>query len=208
MPPPFASPFALQRLPVAVLSVLTVALAAATAVLAQGSLPPAPGQGQAAAQKAPQVAPRATQSAAPFAPRFASLKSDRVNVRRGPGPDHGIDWVYRRAGLPVEVIAESEIWRRVRDAEGGSGWVLGSLLSSRRTALVEPWEIKASVAPPQVPLKSDDRESAPDVAQLEAGVIVSVRTCDGRWCFVGIGDLRGYIEQRRLWGVYKGEMIR
>ena len=141
-------------------------------------------------------------------PRFASLKSDRVNVRRGPGQEHGIDWVFRRAGLPVEVIAEAEVWRRVRDSEGSSGWVLASLLSGRRTALVEPWEVKANAQPPLVALKAEGRESAGNVAQVEAGVIANVRSCDGRWCYVGIGDLSGYVEQRRLWGVYKGETVK
>ena len=72
-------------------------------------------------------------------PRFVSLKSDRVNVRKGPSTDQAIVWVFNRAGLPVEVIAESENWRRVRDSEGADGWVFHSLLSGRRTVLVEPW---------------------------------------------------------------------
>ena len=71
-------------------------------------------------------------------PRFASLKTDRVNLREGPSKDHATKWVYQRAGLPVEITAEFEIWRRVRDSEGVEGWVLHSLLSGRRTALVTP----------------------------------------------------------------------
>lgn len=162
-------------------------------VMAQSAVSPAPGVGAASGQAVP---------------RFASLKSDRVNVRRGPGQEHGIDWVYRRAGLPVEVIAETEIWRRVRDSDGASGWVLGSLLSGRRTALVDPWDLKGNSQPPQVPLRQDARDASAPVAQVEAGVIASIRTCDGRWCFVAIGDFKGYIEQRRLWGVYKGESLK
>src|SRR5208283_4296897 len=71
-------------------------------------------------------------------PRFASLKTDRVNLREGPSKDHATKWVYERAGLPVEITAEFEIWRRVRDSEGVDGWVLHSLLSGRRTGLVTP----------------------------------------------------------------------
>ena len=51
-------------------------------------------------------------------PRFVSLKSDRVNMRKGPGTDYPTAWVYRRAGLPLEVIKEFEGWRQVRDADG------------------------------------------------------------------------------------------
>ena len=72
-------------------------------------------------------------------PRYVSLKVDRVNMRAGPSKDHEIKWVYQRAGLPVEVTAEFETWRRIRDSSGVEGWVLANLISSRRTALVTPW---------------------------------------------------------------------
>lgn len=140
--------------------------------------------------------------------RFASLKSDRVNVRRGPGPEHAIEWVYRRAGLPVEVIATSDIWLRVRDSEGSTGWVLASLLSGRRTALIEPWEVKGGAARTQVPLMSTDSESAAALAHVEAGVLANVKSCDGRWCLVTVAGYSGYIQQHRVWGVYKGEVVR
>lgn len=71
-------------------------------------------------------------------PRFVSLKADRVNLREGPSRDHRTTWVFQRAGLPVEVTAEFDVWCRVRDLEGTEGWVLHSLLSGRRTALVAP----------------------------------------------------------------------
>ena len=88
-----------------------------------------------------QTAPAATAGKATGlpVPRYVSLKSDRVNLREGPSKDHRTSWVFQRAGLPVEIIAEFETWRRIRDSEGTEGWVLHSLLSGRRTALVTPW---------------------------------------------------------------------
>ena len=71
-------------------------------------------------------------------PRFVSLKADRVNVRTGPNRDQEVRWVYTRAGMPVEVTAEFENWRRIRDWEGAEGWVYHSLLSGKRTAVVVP----------------------------------------------------------------------
>lgn len=140
-------------------------------------------------------------------PRFVSLKSDRVHSRQGPGTDHKVLWVYRRAGLPVEVIREFEGWRQIRDSEGAEGWVLQSLVSGRRTALVMPWELKGGGSA-KIELSSDDKAGAAPVAILEAGVIANVRSCDGRWCNVSVGDYRGYIEQKKLWGAYPGEVIR
>src|SRR5437016_8457747 len=72
-------------------------------------------------------------------PRFVSLKADKVNLRAGPTREHDVTWVFTRAGLPVEITAESENWRRIRDSEGTEGWVYHSLLSSRRTVLGAPW---------------------------------------------------------------------
>ena len=72
-------------------------------------------------------------------PRYASLRFDKTNVREGPSKTHRTAWIFQRAGLPVEIIGEFDIWRRIRDSEGAEGWVLASLLSGRRAALVAPW---------------------------------------------------------------------
>ena len=141
-------------------------------------------------------------------PRFVSLKSDRVNMRKGPGTDYPTAWVYRRAGLPLEVIKEFEGWRQVRDADGASGWVLQTFLSGRRTALVLPWEVKPGTPTPKVALRDDNSERARPVAMVEAGVIANLATCDGRWCRVSIDKFRGYIEQKKLWGIYEGEVLK
>jgi SH3-like domain-containing protein len=142
-------------------------------------------------------------------PRFVSLKSDRVNLRQGPGTEYPTAWVFRRAGLPVEVIKEFDSWRQVRDAEGTTGWVLGSMLSGRRTAVILPWEVKAGQSQQTMAaLRDDDSERAGEVAQVEAGVLASIITCDGKWCRVSVGGFRGYIEQAKLWGAYKDEVIK
>lgn len=140
-------------------------------------------------------------------PRYVSLKSDRVNLRKGPGTEYPTAWVYRRAGLPVEVVEEYESWRKVRDAEGTTGWILSALLSGRRTALVLPWELKSDAARPQVALRTSDSERAQPVAMIEAGVIADVQSCDGAWCYVTIQSFRGYLEQKKLWGVYANEQL-
>src|ERR1035437_7199413 len=99
-------------------------------------------------------------------PRFVSLKSDRVNVRSGPNKDQEVRWVYTRAGMPVEVTAEFENWRRIRDWEGAEGWVYHSLLSGKRSAVVVP-----TLKDDLVPLyeSADARSSV--VARLQSGVL-------------------------------------
>lgn len=137
-------------------------------------------------------------------PRYVSLKSDRVNLREGPSKEHRTRWVYQRAGLPVEIVAEFEIWRRVRDADGADGWVLNSLLSGRRTALVAPW---SKVKDESFVLRAAADEGSTMVAQVQPNVIANVVSCANAWCKVSIGKVDGYLKQERLWGVYPNERV-
>ncbi|KAB1072106.1 SH3 domain-containing protein [Methylobacterium planeticum] len=144
-------------------------------------------------------------------PRYASLKTDRVNLREGPSKDHRTLWVFQRAGLPVEIVAEFETWRRIRDSEGTEGWVLHSLLSGRRTAIVIAPKGADKAAPISLRARAD--EGAEDEARLQAGVLGSVKSCTGSWCRLIValpgkrGDVDGYIRQDRLWGVYPNERV-
>jgi len=135
-------------------------------------------------------------------PRYVSLKTDRVNLREGPSKDHATIWVFQRAGLPVEITAEFETWRRVRDSEGAEGWVLHSLISGRRTALVAPGkkgETFKLFAKPSV--------SADLAATLQSGVIGNIKNCNGAWCLIDGDGFKGYIQQINLWGVYPDEKV-
>ena len=135
-------------------------------------------------------------------PRFVSLKPDRVNVRGGPTRDHEVTFVYTRAGLPVEITAESDNWRRIRDWEGSEGWVYHSLLSGRRTAVVMPKDKKELV-----PLYDRGDSSGVMVAQLQAGVLAVVKRCTGSWCRIVGAGFDGWAVQEQLWGVYPNEKV-
>src|SRR5262245_46639316 len=141
--------------------------------------------------------------------RYVSLKTDRVQVRQGPGDTYPVAWVFQRAGLPVEVLREVEVWRQVRDASGTVGWVHNNLLSGRRTVLVLPWEVKeGQTQAPLATLRDDDHERARAVVQVEAGTLASIISCENAWCRISIETHRGYIEQAKLWGTHPNEIIR
>jgi SH3-like domain-containing protein len=135
-------------------------------------------------------------------PRFVSLKADRVNVRGGPDKDHDVAWIYTRVGLPVEITAEFENWRRIRDSEGAEGWVYHSLLSGKRTATVQ-LKTKTDLAP--LYAKPDAKSGI--TAQLQFGVLGTVKHCTGTWCEITGDGFDGWIQQNDLWGVYPNEKI-
>ncbi len=139
---------------------------------------------------------RASQTVGPFTrlplPRFVSLRHDTTNVRRGPDESFRIDWVYRRAGLPLLVVDETQLWRRVRDHEGAGGWVHRVLLTGRRTLLVTD---------PVVELRLRPRPDAPVVARLERHVVGRLLTeQDDGWLRLSVDGYRGWARAGAFWG--------
>ena len=135
-------------------------------------------------------------------PRFVSLKADKVNMHIGPAKTYETKWLYQRAGLPVEITAEFENWRRIRDADGTEGWVYHSLLSGRRTGMViakNPDDLVSVY-------EKADVESAV-TAKLERGVVSTVKRCSADWCYVNGRGFEGWVQQIRLWGVYPNEKV-
>ncbi len=132
-------------------------------------------------------------------PRYSSLRADEVNLRTGPGVRYPVEWVIRRRNLPVEVVAEFETWRRIRDIEGTEGWVHQSMLSTRRTALVVG-EVRTLLARPD--------PQAPAVAKVEPGVVAALSECRDQWCRLDANGYRGWLPRNQFWGVYPGESLR
>lgn len=142
---------------------------------------PAPGRRQCGHLAAPDK-PTSTQrkgSGLPI-PRFASLRSDEVNVRTGPGSRYPIDWMFKRKAMPVEIVAEYG-WRKIRDWQGASGWVHQSLLTGKRSFIV---------AAKTASLHKTPAASAEVVAKL-GRVMGEVRSCAGDWCRVRVSGVSG-----------------
>ena len=131
-------------------------------------------------------------------PRFVSLASDAVNVRTGPGTRYPILWQYRRRGLPVLVVEEVDAWRRVRDHDGAEGWVHTSLLSGRRTVMVQGGVRDLYRSP---------RRDGRILLRLEPGVLGQLDDCPDTWCRVTIEaggrDQDGWLPRAELWGVFE-----
>jgi SH3-like domain-containing protein len=131
-------------------------------------------------------------------PRFASLRSDEVNVRTGPGTRYPVDWVFKRKAMPVEIVAEYENWRKIRDWQGASGWVHQSLLTGKRSFIVPSKPVSLHRTPAL---------SAEVVAKLDPEVTGEIESCSGDWCRVKVSGVSGWLERSDLWGVYKSEPI-
>lgn len=132
-------------------------------------------------------------------PRFVTLRSDEVNVRTGPGTRYPIQWVYRRAGMPVEVVEEYDLWRKIRDVEGTTGWVHKSLLDGRRNVMVKAKE-------PQL-VRVDPASEAKPILKAASMVVGRLIECTPDWCRMQVSGRKGWIEKQYLWGVYPQEVF-
>lgn len=131
-------------------------------------------------------------------PRFVSLRSGEVNLRTGPGVRYPVEWVFVRRDIPVEITAEFDTWRRIRDWEGAEGWVHQSMLSGRR-AIVVTGALRA--------LHKEPDALTPVIARAEPGVIGWLQRCRDDWCEVDIEGYRGWLKRTDFWGAYPGEAV-
>jgi SH3-like domain-containing protein len=128
------------------------------------------------------------------------LGKDEIFARTGPALQYPIRWVYKRRGLPIEIVREYDTWRQVRDMDGAVGWVHHAMLSGYRNAIILP---QAGVT-----LTSDPDPSSGPVVRLERGVVVNLDTCEPAWCRVRISGFKGWVPRAALWGIYPNEEIR
>ena len=131
-------------------------------------------------------------------PRFVSLKSSKVNMRVGPGREYPLDWVYIRKGLPLKVIAEFDVWRKVIDHEGGTGWVHSQLVSLKRQAIVTDAFIK---------LRRKPDLSTQAIAIAEKDVVMEIQFCEEKWCKLASEDVKGWAPRDSFWGIMEGETL-
>jgi len=131
-------------------------------------------------------------------PRFVSLRSGEVNLRTGPGTIYPVGWVFVRRGLPVQIISEFDVWRRIRDWQGTVGWVHQSMLDGRRTARVTGADRE---------LRGEPADAASIVARLAPGVIGRLLECEAAWCRIDAEGYRGWLRRDEFWGTYPDEQV-
>lgn len=126
-------------------------------------------------------------------------------MRVGPGTNHPVEWRFERRDLPVQIIGEFQLWRRIRDVDGAEGWVHSSTLAGRRTVLIRPQGGAAEAT-----LRRRAEENGLAVARLRPGVIARIRECEAgsAWCEVQVGGHRGYLRRAEMWGVGAEEEIK
>ena len=132
-------------------------------------------------------------------PYWASIASGQAMTRTGPGKNYPGVWLYQRRDLPVRVVKKYENWRMIQDPDGAQGWMLVTLLSDRRTAVVKAGEPR--------PIRVGPYDSAKVAYNAEQGVVGRISKCSDGWCRIEIGKHEGYIRTSDIWGVGVSEVV-
>ena len=134
-------------------------------------------------------------------PRFVSLRSNHINARTGPGSRYPIEWVYMQSSAPVEIIAEFELWRKIKDWQGSESWVHKSMLSGKRSVKV--------VSPGENNIFAKDDYKAKIIAKVEDEVVGEIKKCpaNNSFCLVQFDTITGWLPRQNLYGIYPDEII-
>ena len=143
------------------------------------------------------TAPALAQDKTP--PYWASIASGEAMMRSGPGKNYPGLWLYQRRDLPVRVVKTYPNWRMIEDSDGSKGWMLVTLLSDRRTAIVKPGSPRN--------IHATASKASRVAYTAEPGVVGRIEQCAGGWCHITVGKRAGYIAQADLWGTSDGETV-
>ncbi len=133
--------------------------------------------------------------------RFVAMRADKVNARSGPNIRYPIEWIYQQQNHPVEIIAEYEQWRKIKDYEGSTSWVRKNLLTNARYALV--------VEDGENNVYEKDSLNAEVVARAENGTIGKIKRCSPTFCLLVFNnEIEGWMQRSVLYGIKKNEEIK
>ena len=131
-------------------------------------------------------------------PRFVSLKSNDVNLRVGPSVNYPIELKYTQNNLPVEIIDEFDVWRKIIDSENNIGWLHKSLIKGERFVLtVNKNNYVKSIY---------NRPNGNQIGMVEKNNILNLESCLQNWCLVSHQKIRGWLSKEFIWGVYENEV--
>lgn len=126
----------------------------------------------------------------PQFPFFGSLKSRKVNARCGPGFSYPVEWVYTTPLLPVEILESYEHWYKIQDYKGDLSWINKNMVG----------KLKSTLTLSPTPLYENASLESSPVAQIDAHVLLSLKSCTKDWCALSIEGLSGFIPKQALYG--------
>ena len=131
-----------------------------------------------------------TLSATGYAGEYVSVKNDGVNIRSGPSTENTVTWQVFES-FPLEVIERQGKWLHVIDYEGDKGWIYETLISNKKTVIVNVDTGN---------MRSGSSTDDPVVASVKKGVVFDALEMKGDWLKLRYkNELTGWMHNSLLW---------
>jgi SH3-like domain-containing protein len=129
-------------------------------------------------------------SAASFAGEYVSVRKDGVNIRSEPDTSSNVIWQVFES-FPLEVIKREKGWAYVVDFEGDKGWIYETLISSKKTAIVNVDSCN---------MRSGPTTEDSVIATVKKGVVFEVLEMKSDWVKVRYkNEISGWMHNSLLW---------
>ena len=130
---------------------------------------------------------------------FVCTRSNKTNIRNGPGEDYILTQTLTTPNMPLLVMHQIEEWVNVKLFDGSQGWVYLPILKNNGSC-------KSTVIKDTVLKQMPDKNSQ-TLYIFNDQEFIKVLKCKYGICRVRLkqnklGKISGWIEQKNVWGVY------
>ncbi|WP_168464465.1 SH3 domain-containing protein [Wolbachia endosymbiont of Ctenocephalides felis wCfeT] len=126
-----------------------------------------------------------------FANDFVSTKSNKINMRTGPGFHYPVKWIYTCKNLPLKVMEEFEDWKKVCDINEDCGWIKSSLLSGKHYAIIK--EDTCGYQKQSIDSKV--------TMEIDKFVVMKIEKCSEEWCFLSAPKRKAWVQKKYVYGI-------
>ena len=125
-----------------------------------------------------------------LAAEYVSVKKDAVNIRSAPNTKSKVIWQVFES-FPLEVIKREGKWANVVDFEGDKGWIYETLITSKKSVIVNVETAN---------MRSGPTTGDTVVATVKKGVVFEPLEMKGDWMKIRYKDeITGWMHNSLLW---------
>jgi SH3-like domain-containing protein len=121
---------------------------------------------------------------------YVSVKNDAVNLRSGPSTSDKVVWQVFES-FPLEILNREGKWLHVVDFEGDKGWIYETLVSNKKTVIVNVDTAN---------MRSGPSTNDSIIATVKKGVVFDVLEMKSSWIKVRYkNELTGWLHNSLVW---------
>lgn len=125
-----------------------------------------------------------------YGAEYVSVKKDAVNIRSGPSTNDQVVWQVFES-FPLEILKHEGKWLNVVDFEGDKGWIYETLVTNKKTVIVNVETAN---------MRSGPSTNDAIIATVKKGVVFEPIEVKNDWIKVRYkNELTGWLHNTLVW---------